>query len=75
MQEKGKEKSLQLNELQALKWSGRRDSNSRPFDPQSNALNQAALRPEEALEFGKGESYITCAWLACKLRVGKKWKK
>ena len=31
----------------ALGWSGRRDSNSRPFDPQSNALNQAALRPEK----------------------------
>ena len=28
------------------KWSGYGDSNSGPFDPQSNALNQAALYPD-----------------------------
>ena len=31
-------------------WSERRDSNSRPFDPQSNALNQAALRSDLILD-------------------------
>ena len=30
----------------AKKWSGYGDSNSGPFDPQSNALDQAALYPE-----------------------------
>ena len=30
----------------AKKWSGYGDSNSGPFDPQSNALNQAALYPD-----------------------------
>ena len=32
--------------IAAFRWSERRDSNSRPFDPQSNALNQAALRSD-----------------------------
>ena len=31
------------------KWSGYGDSNSGPFDPQSNALNQAALYPDSML--------------------------
>ena len=32
--------------IKAKKWSGYGDSNSGPFDPQSNALDQAALYPE-----------------------------
>ena len=32
-------------QLGQKKWSGWWDSNSRPFDPQSNALNQTALHP------------------------------
>ena len=35
-----------VNGLREKRWSERRDSNSRPFDPQSNALNQAALRSD-----------------------------
>jgi hypothetical protein len=33
--------------------SGRLDSNQRPLDPQSSALNQAALRPEPLLTKGR----------------------
>ena len=35
-----------LPEFGQKKWSGYGDSNSGPFDPQSNALDQAALYPE-----------------------------
>ena len=38
-----------FHEIQAKKWSGYGDSNSGPFDPQSNALNQAALYPDHSL--------------------------
>ena len=34
----GQEKSLNSLDLRLLRWSGRRDSNSRPFDPQSKSF-------------------------------------